>query len=105
LLLYLPRSRYAVSMGPHEVMVGDRNYDLTTTPPSNIQPTIVVPVLVAFGSGTPLACKAALRLWFEKSKPGMLRGRALELSNVYKLTPGSCTLMLKVRISLKGELQ
>lgn len=37
-------------------------YELTTTPPSNIHPTIVVPVLVAFGSGTPLACKATLRL-------------------------------------------
>ena len=33
-----------------------------TTPPSNIQPTIVVPVLVAFGNGTPWACRAALRL-------------------------------------------
>ena len=33
-----------------------------TTPPSKIQPTIVVPVLVALGSGTPCACKAALRL-------------------------------------------
>jgi hypothetical protein len=56
--------------------------DLTTTPPSNIHPTIVVPVLVAFGSGTPLACKAALRLWFEKSKPGMVTVRAIELSFV-----------------------
>jgi hypothetical protein len=35
---------------------------LTTTPLSNMHPTIVVPVLVAFGSGTPLACNAALRL-------------------------------------------
>ncbi len=35
---------------------------LTTTPPSNMHPTIVVPVLVAFGRGTPLACNAALRL-------------------------------------------
>ena len=42
-----------------------------TTPPSKIAPTIVVPVLVALGSGTPCACRAALRLWFEKSKPGM----------------------------------
>ena len=33
-----------------------------TTPPSNIAPTIVVPVLVAFGNGTPCACRAALRL-------------------------------------------
>lgn len=44
----------------------------TTTPPSNMHPTIVVPVLVAFGKGTPLACNAALRVWFEKSNPGML---------------------------------
>lgn len=27
----------------------------TTTPPSKMQPTMVVPVLVAFGSGTPWA--------------------------------------------------
>lgn len=33
-----------------------------TTPPSKMHPTIVVPVLVALGSGTPCACKAALRL-------------------------------------------
>jgi hypothetical protein len=44
---------------------------LTTTPLSYIHPTIVVPVLVAFGRGTPLAWSAALRLKFEKSKPGM----------------------------------
>jgi hypothetical protein len=43
-----------------------------TTPPSKRQPTIVVPVLVAFGSGTPWAWRAALRLWLEKSKPAML---------------------------------
>lgn len=35
---------------------------LTTTPPSNMHPTMVVPVLVALGSGTPRACNAALRL-------------------------------------------
>jgi len=33
-----------------------------TTPPSNIQPTMVVPVLVALGRGTPWAWRAALRL-------------------------------------------
>lgn len=33
-----------------------------TTPPSYMQPTIVVPVLVALGSGTPWAWRAALRL-------------------------------------------
>jgi hypothetical protein len=41
-----------------------------------MHPTIVVPVLVAFGNGTPLACKAALRVWLEKSKPGMAAKRA-----------------------------
>ena len=51
---------------------------LTTTPPSNMHPTIVVPVLVAFGKGTPLACKAALRVWLEKSKPGMLASGAYQ---------------------------
>lgn len=35
---------------------------LTTTPPSNMHPTMVVPVLVALGRGTPRACSAALRL-------------------------------------------
>lgn len=48
-----------------------------TTPPSKIHPTIVVPVLVAFGKGTPWACRAAFRLWLEKSKPGMLKERRL----------------------------
>ena len=38
------------------------NVKLTTTPPSYMHPTIVVPVLVALGSGTPRACSAALRL-------------------------------------------
>jgi hypothetical protein len=33
---------------------------------------MVVPVLVAFGSGTPWAWRAALRLWLEKSKPPMV---------------------------------
>ncbi len=46
--------------------------ELTTTPPSNMHPTIVVPVLVALGRGTPLACNAALRVWLEKSKPGIV---------------------------------
>lgn len=39
-----------------------------------MHPTIVVPVLVAFGNGTPRACNAALRVWLEKSNPGMLTG-------------------------------
>jgi len=49
---------------------------LTTTPPSKMHPTIVVPVLVAFGNGTPLACKAALRVWLEKSNPGIFTNGA-----------------------------
>lgn len=66
----------------------------TTTPPSNMHPTIVVPVLVAFGSGTPRACRAALRVWLEKSKPGMLlSSRALcqaERAISVVLAVGSC---------------
>jgi hypothetical protein len=56
-------------------VAGIRECIRTTTPPSNMHPTIVVPVLVAFGKGTPLACKAALRVWLEKSKPGILTER------------------------------
>jgi hypothetical protein len=44
------------------------------TPPSKRQPTMVVPVLVARGRGTPFACRAALRLWLLKSKPDMVSG-------------------------------
>jgi hypothetical protein len=33
---------------------------------------MVVPVEVALGRGTPRAWRARLRLWFEKSKPGIL---------------------------------
>lgn len=47
-----------------------------TTPPSNRQPTMVVPVLVALGRGTPWAWRAALRLWLEKSKPPMVESFA-----------------------------
>lgn len=43
-----------------------------TTPPSNRQPTMVVPVLVALGRGMPCAWRATLRLWLEKSKPPMV---------------------------------
>ena len=46
-----------------------------TTPPSNRQPTMVVPVLVALGNGIPWAWSATLRLWLEKSKPGMVSVR------------------------------
>ena len=35
------------------------------------------PVDVAFGSGTPRACKALFLLKFEKSKPGMVTVRAV----------------------------
>lgn len=55
-------------MGPMVARVSEA----ITTPPSNLQPTIVVPVLVALGMATPLAARAALRLKLEKSKPGML---------------------------------
>lgn len=41
---------------------GEGGGELTTTPPSYIHPTIVVPVLVALGNGTPRAWRAALRL-------------------------------------------
>jgi hypothetical protein len=44
------------------------------TPPSNRQPTMVVPVLVARGRAMPFACRAALRLWLLKSKPAMVDG-------------------------------
>ena len=43
-----------------------------TTPPSYRHPTMVVPVLVAFGRGTPRACRAMFLLWLLKSKPAMV---------------------------------
>src|SRR4051812_24343183 len=46
-----------------------------TTPPSKRQPTIVVPVLVALGRGTPCAWRAILRLWLLKSNPPMVMSR------------------------------
>jgi len=57
-----------------DVVVSGRLYlpSLTTTPPSYKHPTMVVPVLVAFGKGTPAAWRAKLRSWFEKSKPGIM---------------------------------
>ena len=65
---------YEMSMRPtSELNLDSRR---TTTPPSKMHPTIVVPVLVAFGRGTPLACSAALRVWLEKSKPGMMTNGA-----------------------------
>ncbi len=48
----------SATMGPDVARVSAA----MTTPPSNIHPTMVVPVLVAFGRGMPCACKAALRL-------------------------------------------
>ena len=33
---------------------------------------MVVPVEVALGNGMPFACSAALRVWLEKSKPGIM---------------------------------
>ena len=40
-----------------------------TMPSSKRQPTMVVPVLVALGTATPLASRNSLRMVFEKSKP------------------------------------
>jgi len=58
--------RYELVLGRREVGQGQACWisfrGHTTTPPSKIHPTIVVPVLVAFGRGTPRACKAAFRL-------------------------------------------
>lgn len=48
----------SATMGPEVALVSAA----ITTPPSKIHPTIVVPVLVALGNGTPCACSAALRL-------------------------------------------
>ena len=53
-------------------------WGLTTTPPSKMHPTMVVPVLVALGRGMPRACRAALRLKFEKSNPGIVEFEACE---------------------------
>jgi hypothetical protein len=52
------RCTLSATMGPDVALVSAA----MTTPFSNMHPTIVVPVLVAFGRGTPRACKAALRL-------------------------------------------
>jgi len=48
----------SATMGPEVALVSAA----MTTPLSYMQPTMVVPVLVAFGRGTPRACSAALRL-------------------------------------------
>lgn len=48
----------SATMGPAVALVSAA----ITTPPSKIQPTMVVPVLVALGNGTPCACRAAFRL-------------------------------------------
>jgi hypothetical protein len=68
------RHTLSATMGPLVARVSAA----MTTPPSNRHPTMVVPVLVALGSGTPWAWRAALRLWLEKSKPPMVvRGQML----------------------------
>jgi hypothetical protein len=54
-----------------------------TTPPSKRHPTIVVPVLVALGSGIPWAWSAALRLWLLKSKPPIVRGCARDCGTAW----------------------
>jgi hypothetical protein len=62
------RHTLSATMGPLVALVSAA----MTTPPSNKHPTMVVPVLVAFGSGTPWACNAALRLCRPKSNPPIL---------------------------------
>lgn len=49
-----------------------------TTPPSNMHPTMVVPVDVALGRGRPRECSVTLRAWLEKSKPGIFRNCKIE---------------------------
>ena len=48
----------SATMGPEVARVSAA----MTTPPLNMHPTIVVPVLVALGKGTPWAWRVALRL-------------------------------------------
>lgn len=67
----MSRASTCLGVSPVETQESQPQSMLTTTPPSNMHPTIVVPVLVAFGNGTPCACRAALRVWLVKSKPGM----------------------------------
>ena len=57
---------------------------LTMTPSLNMQPTIVVPVLVAFGRGIPFACRATLRVWLEKSKPGIMNEMSFRSFESYR---------------------
>ena len=66
----LGEKRHALSatMGPLVALVSAA----MTTPPSYRQPTMVVPVLVAFGRGTPRACRAMFLLWLLKSKPAIV---------------------------------
>jgi hypothetical protein len=61
LLLYLQQSIQTRQHAYISRVQGPRKL-LTTTPLSYMHPTIVVPVLVALGKGTPRACRAALRL-------------------------------------------
>ena len=51
------RATLSATKGPDVALVSAA----ITTPPLNIHPTIVVPVLVALGRGTPRAWRAALR--------------------------------------------
>ena len=51
------RATLSATMGPDVALVSAA----ITTPPLNIHPTIVVPVLIALGRGTPRAWRAALR--------------------------------------------
>lgn len=66
----------SATMGPLVALVSAA----MTTPPSYRQPTMVVPVDVALGSGTPLAWRAMFRLWLLKSKPGIVAAKQLNIS-------------------------
>lgn len=80
--LELPDRTLSATIGPLVALVSAA----MTTPPSYMQPTIVVPVDVALGSGTPLAWRARFRLWLLKSKPGIV---AVEVSRLCDIVCGS----------------
>lgn len=84
----------SATMGPLVALVSAA----ITTPPSNMHPTIVVPVLVALGRGTPCACSARLRLWLEKSKPGML-ARVVQPKLTDSLGGDVVSIQTRVRLS------
>lgn len=72
-----------------------------------MHPTIVVPVLVALGSGTPRAWRAALRVWLEKSKPGMVRRSSRALDQAEEAKPAIMILFSdsQLRKAVWGKLK